>query len=573
MNAQTFSLPRDFERAFQASLEDWRRGDNVRRLWAKDASLWTGGDEGRWLGWLDVAERQRASSGALKALAGEVSAAGVTRVLLLGMGGSSLCADIIASTFPGTPGMPELRILDSTDPAQVAHLEDWAHRGLTLYVVSSKSGTTLEPNVFMEYFLNRSKAFTQTGNAEGRFVAITDPGSSLEATAQREGFGHLFYGEPSVGGRFSALSSFGMVPAALMGIDPDRFLAAALRMAGACGPDGPVEANPGVVLGTLLGSGTRLGRDKITIFSSPALRSLGAWLEQLIAESTGKDGTGIIPLDGEEPGHPSLYGNDRLFVYIRFEPAPDPLQDRAVDELARAGHPVIRISVDELYGMAAEFYRWEFAVAVAGSILGINPFNQPDVEAAKVEARRLTAAYEETGRLPPEEPLAEFEGLKAFADPANGRVLAADPRNDGSLKGFLRAHLARLRPGDYFALLAFIEMNAAHDRPLQAIRRALRKVRGNATSLGYGPRFLHSTGQLHKGGPDSGLFLQVTGGDAVDLPVPGRRLTFGAIKAAQARGDLQVLADRGRRLLRIHMGKDVPAGLERLLGLVEESVL
>ncbi len=319
-----------------------------------------------------------------------------------------------------------------------------------------------------------------------------------------------------------------------------------------------------MILGAILGTLAKNGRDKVTLFASPGISDLGAWLEQLLAESTGKDGKGLIPVDGERIGAPSVYGGDRVFVYLRLASAPDAQQDAAVEALENAGQPVVRIDVPGVYDLGQEFFRWEVATAVAGSILGINAFNQPDVEASKIETRKLTTAYETSGSLPPESPLFEADGIRLFTDAKNAAVLAQAVGSGATLADYLRAHLQRLSSGDYFALLAYLEMNDAHESRLQAIRHAVRDARRVATCLGFGPRFLHSTGQAYKGGPSSGVFLQITCDDAADLAIPGQKYTFGVVKAAQARGDFQVLAERNRRALRVHLGADVLAGLAKL---------
>jgi transaldolase/glucose-6-phosphate isomerase len=325
------------------------------------------------------------------------------------------------------------------------------------------------------------------------------------------------------------------------------------------------------VLGTILGVLANLGRDKVTIIASPGLRPLGAWLEQLLAESTGKDGKGIVPVDHETIGTPEVYGPDRLFVYIRLKTEPEQIQDDAVEGLERAGQPVIRISVADLYDLGQEFFRWEFATAVAGAIMGLNPFDQPDVEASKVAAKHLTAQYERTGVLPPESPIIEEQGIRLYADAAYARTLEAAMGHSPSLKNYLAAHLNRLAAGDYFALLAYIEMNSAHEAQLQCIRYIVRATKRVATCLGYGPRYLHSTGQAYKGGPNSGVFLEITCEDAADLPVPGQRYTFGVVKAGQARGDFRVLTERGRRVLRVHLGSDVKTGLMTLKTAIQRA--
>jgi glucose-6-phosphate isomerase len=561
---QTYSLPAYLASQVKASLEEWRTGEKVRRLWSGDASLWTGRDEGSWLGWLGITEDQSPHGQRLKSIAEEVRRAGFANALLLGMGGSSLCPEVLKMTFGTIDGYPELHVLDSTDPAQIRAFERKVDPARTLFIVSSKSGTTLEPNIFKQYFFEQVRRAVGADQAGNRFMAITDPGSRMEQVAKGDGFRHIFFGLPSIGGRYSALSNFGMVPAAIMGVDVPRLLDRAEEMAQACASCVPAGENPGVVLGTILGVLAGNGRDKVTIIASPGISGLGAWLEQLLAESTGKNGKGLIPIDLERVGPPQVYGSDRLFVYVRLETAPDRSQDEAVNALERAGHPVVRIMVTDPYDLGGEFFRWEIATAVAGSIIGINPFDQPDVEASKVETRRLTSEFEKTGSLPPETPLLEEGGLTLFTDDRNAAVLSRAAGSDRTLVGFLRAHIGRLRAGDYFALLAYVERTDAHQDRLQAIRHAVRDARRVATCLGFGPRFLHSTGQAYKGGPNNGVFLQVTCDDAADLPVPGQRYTFGVVKAAQARGDFQVLADRDRCALRVHLGADVEAGLSTL---------
>jgi transaldolase / glucose-6-phosphate isomerase len=343
-------------------------------------------------------------------------------------------------------------------------------------------------------------------------------------------------------------------------------------MARACAASVAADRNPGAILGAILGTLHNHGRDKVTIFASPAISDLGAWLEQLIAESTGKDGKGLIPVDREQLGPSAVYGTDRVFVYLRLESQPDPAQDAGVAALEQAGHPVLRVPLLDLYALAGEFFRWEFATAVAGAVIGINAFNQPDVEASKIETRKLTEQYEKSGSLPPESPLYEEGGIRLFTDAESAAALKKSANGNSTLAGFLRAHLARLRAGDYFALLAYIHMNDANEATLQSIRHAVRDLRRVATCLGFGPRFLHSTGQAYKGGPNSGVFLQITCDDAADVPVPGQKYTFGVVKAAQARGDFQVLAERRRRALRVHLPADVPAALSRLTAAIRRAL-
>src|SRR5579871_5854 len=544
----------------------------MQRLWQRDASLWTGSDESNWLGWLDILDEQIAQQDQLSRLAKEVQQRGFQDVLLLGMGGSSLCPEVLRLTFGRTTHFPNLHVLDSTDPAQVKAFEHQIDIAKTLFIVSSKSGSTLEPNIFKQYFFERTKQTVGATKAGGQFIAITDPGSQMQKVAEADRFLHIFFGRPSIGGRYSALSNFGMVAAAVVGIDVKKFLSLANEMKQACGPAVAVEENPGAKLGIILGTAANSGRDKVTIITSPAIADLGAWLEQLIAESTGKIGKGIIPVDRETIGVPDVYGNDRVFAYVRLESAPDKDQDEKVAAIEKAGHPVVRISMPDIYHLGAEFFRWEIATAVAGAIIGINAFNQPDVEASKIATRALTSEYEKSGSLPSEKPILEDSGVKLFTDEKNAAALAQAAGNDKSLAGYLRAHLGRIKAGDYFAVLGYIQMNAEHEANLQAMRHVVRNKKHVATCLGFGPRFLHSTGQAYKGGPNSGVFLQITCDDSVELPVPGQKYTFGIVKAAQARGDFQVLAERGRRALRVHLGSNLKAGLATLQAAVEKAV-
>ena len=572
INRQTYKLPESLAAGLKASLDDWRAQAKVRKLWARDASLWTGADEGQWLGWLGVTNGQLAHIDRLKAISEKAKTGGFSHALLLGMGGSSMGPEVMTMTFGKIAGYPELHVLDSTDPAHVKAFENKVDLAKTLFIVSSKSGSTLEPNIFKQYFFERLTEVVGEKEAGNRFIAITDPGSKMQKVAESDGFRRIFFGLPSIGGRYSVLSDFGLVPAAIMGVDVPKFLDRAEEMVQACMPSVPIEENPGVVLGLILGTAHDQGRNKLTLITSPGIGDLGAWLEQLIAESTGKAGKGIIPVDCESLAAPPTYGNDRLFVYVRLATAPDPAQDAAVEALERAGHPVVRIAVDEIYDLGEEFFRWEIATAVAGSVIGIHPFDQPDVEASKVATRRLTADYEQTGKLPPESPFFEEGGLKLFTDDKNATALGTALGNSPSISAYLKAHLNRIKAGDYFALLAYIEMNEAHTHALQIMRHAVRDNKLVATSLGFGPRFLHSTGQAYKGGPNRGVFLQITCDDAADIPIPGQKYTFGIVKAAQARGDFQALAERGRRVLRIHLGQDVRAGLDKLEAAINQAL-
>jgi transaldolase/glucose-6-phosphate isomerase len=569
LNAMSYKLPEELNEAVKAALEDWRKEGKARRLWAGDAALWTNTDEEQWLGWLDVIDAELKDVGRLETFAAEIKRAGYSDAVLLGMGGSSLGPEVLAQSFGASPGFPRLHVLDSTDPAQIRHLESTIDIARTLFIVSSKSGSTLEPNIFKQYFWERAKAALGEAGAAERFIAVTDPGSALEKMAHADGFRGVFHGVPTIGGRYSVLSDFGLVPAAASGIAVRQFLERAAAMARSCAASAPPIENPGVMLGAILGAAARLGRDKLTVLASPGIAALGAWLEQLLAESTGKQGRGIVPLDGEPIGAPAVYGADRLFAYLRLAGDQDGEREQAVSALEAAGQPVVRITVSDKMQLGQEFFRWEMATAVAGSIIGINPFDQPDVEAQKVKTRELTAAYEKSGKLPPETPFFTADGISFYADPENAAALQPQAT---SLAAVLKAHLARVHAGDYVALLAYIERNPAHAEALQWLRRMIRDRTHAATCVGFGPRFLHSTGQAYKGGPNSGVVLQITGDDSEDLPVPGQRYTFGVVKAAQARGDFDVLAERGRRLLRVHLPADLEGGLEIFAAALEQAL-
>jgi transaldolase/glucose-6-phosphate isomerase len=568
VNRLAYKLPKELSAAVAASLEEWKNNNKVARLWQKDASLWSSTDENKWLGWLTITEQQLANLATLKQLAVEVKKAKFKHILLLGMGGSSLCPEVLRMTFGKIAGFPELHVLDSTDPAQIKAIEKKLDLKKTLCIVSSKSGGTLEPNIFKQYFFERVGKAVGDQAVGSRFIAVTDPGSKMQQVAEDGKFWKIFAGDPTIGGRYSALSNFGMVPAAVMGMDLGKFLKTTEEMVQACGANSVADTNPGVLLGNILGVAANHGRDKITIVTSPGISDLGAWLEQLIAESTGKVGKGVIPVDREKLAKPSVYGSDRIFAYLRLANKPNKAQDTAVAAIEKAGHPVVRITLPNLYAVGQEFFRWEIATAVAGSIIGINAFNQPDVEASKIETKKLTSQYEATGSLPPESPFFIAKDAKLFADDKNSAALSGGK----SLNEIVKTHLSRIGAGDYFAVLGYIPMNAENEKALQTIRMSVRDAKKVATCLGFGPRFLHSTGQAYKGGPNSGVFLQITCDDASDLAVPGQKYTFGVVKAAQARGDFAVLAERGRRALRVHLGKNLKSGLNALAKAVSQSL-
>jgi len=570
-NEQTIALPAPLKIAVDGEAEAWRKKANLQRLWREEASLWTGADEGDWLGWLDVIEAELRDLPSLNEFAAEVKAQGYRDVLLLGMGGSSLGPEVLAKTLGSAPGFPTLHVLDSTDPAQVKSFEQKIDLARTLFIVSSKSGTTLEPNVLMEYFFRKATDVIGEKDAARHFVAITDPGSQLEKHARKHGFHRVFHGVPAIGGRYSVLSAFGIVPLAAIGHDVRAFLESARVMAHSCGPEVPPAQNPGVELGLTIGVLARQGRDKATIVASPALDSFGAWAEQLFAESTGKHGKGVIPVADEPLGAPAVYDAHRLFIYLRDAAQPDAAQDKAIEALEKAGQPVVRIGLASPQTLAQEFFRFEFATAVAGAVIGINPFDQPDVESAKVAARELTDAYEKSGSLAADKPVFKQNGIALYTDERNAQALRQAGANS-TLESWLRAQFGRIHDGDYFAVLAYLDRNDAHIKALQELRKAVRDSKRIATCLQFGPRYLHSTGQAYKGGPNSGVFLQITADAAADVSIPGRKASFGVIEAAQARGDLRVLAERGRRVLRAHVSHDLDEGIA-LLGETARAAL
>lgn len=529
--------------ALAAATKEWTAGGDIRRLWARDKALWTGADEDKWLGWLDIAARERADVATLEPLTRQ--AKNCADVVLIGMGGSSLGPDVIAHTFGRRDGWPRFHMLDSTDPGQIATVERAVDLARTLFIVSSKSGTTLEPNILKDYFFARVGA-----DAGKQFAAVTDPGSAMETEAREHGFAHVFFGDPAIGGRYSVLSKFGLVPAAAIGLDVAGLLDATETMVRACATG---DDNPGLRLGLTLGVLARqFGRDKVTILASPRLATLGSWLEQLFAESTGKHGKGLIPVDGETVGAAADYGRDRVFLYAALSSDDDEKQSEAIDMLALAGHPVVRIEIDDIIQLGQIFFLAEMATAVAGAVIGINPFDQPDVEASKVKTRALTDAYEKTGALPKDEPFFQADGVALFADADNRNALGQGK----SLTEIMRAHLSRAGAGDYVAMLAYVERNEAHTELLDGLRPVLRHATKCATCLGFGPRFQHSTGQAYKGGPNSGVFVQITHDPARDLAVPEKKYSFGVVELAQAQGDLAVLNERKRRAVRVHLSKD-----------------
>jgi transaldolase / glucose-6-phosphate isomerase len=569
VDRQELTLDPHFKKRVEEIADEWRTRGNVRKLWQRDKSLWTNSDEDRWLGWLDSVDDAKLAE--YSAFAGEIKQEHFKDALLLGMGGSSLGPQVLAETFGQQNGWPRLRILDSTVPAQIKALEAELDPSRTLFIVSSKSGGTTEPNILKDYFFAKVADKAGADQAGRHFVAITDPGSALEQHAKEQGFRRIFQGIPTIGGRYSVLSPFGLVPAAIAGLNIAELVKLSRSMIRSCGPDAPPAENPAVALGLALGAAAERGRDKITMLTSPALTSFGAWVEQLFAESTGKQGKGLIPIDGEPLGRPEVYGDDRLFIDLALKSEHDPEHEAKLKKLESADHPVIRIAQNSLPHIAQEFVRFEVATAVAGSVLGINPFNQPDVEASKIKTRELTSAFEKSGELPRETPVCSEQSLAVFTDEANAAALRKAGAGD-TVTSWLAAHFERIAAGDYFAVLAYLARSQQNIAVLQQLRVALRDRRHIATCLEFGPRFLHSTGQAYKGGPDSGVFLQITGDDGEDLAIPGHRASFGVVKSAQARGDFDVLLERGRRALRIHINGETAAGLKALQAAFERAL-
>jgi transaldolase/glucose-6-phosphate isomerase len=554
-----------------ADLQSFKKARFVERLWKKDAALWKQEAAHQKiirnsLGWLSLPEAMAAGLGPVRSFAAEIRQEGFRHAVVLGMGGSSLTCEVLRRVFGPVPGCPVLEVLDSTNPASVSALEARLDLGRTLFFVSSKSGSTLEPNCLMDYFFE--KVSRRSGAKAGRqFVAITDPHTAMEAAAHSRGFRKVFLNPADVGGRFSALSLFGLVPAAVAGIDAVKLLSSARAMAAACAR--PDEDNPGLALGAALGLRARQGRDKLTLSLSPALDSLGLWIEQLIAESTGKEGRGILPVHGEPLAAPEAYGADRLFVRAALRGQSEPEAEARLAALERAGHPVLRLSLADRHELGAQFFLWETATAAAGFLLGVDPFDQPDVQSAKDQAKKLLGGLE-GGTLPKETADLRAGGLAAFADTGLLSALGADRGLDMPLRRVLAEHFARIKPGDYAAVLAYVHPEEGCRLQLEALGRRLRRFTTAAVSVQYGPRYLHSTGQLHKGGPDQGVFLELVEPDAAVLPVPGQGFSFGTLHRAQARGDFAALLAGGRRVLRLDLGAAVEESLRAVVNAAEE---
>lgn len=516
-----------------AALEDMTAAHVIPRLWAKDHRLWK--DDPREitnrLGWLTVMEEMRTHLPRLTGLARAIRDEGVTDVVLLGMGGSSLGPEVLRCTFGSARGFPRLHVLDSTVPGLVRDITRTIRPAKTLFILASKSGGTIEVMSLYAHF-RALIAGTKGTSGGAQFIAVTDPDTGLARLAQTERFRTTFINPPDIGGRYSVLSLFGLVPAALIGLDLATLLGRGEDMAKACGMTDAPSGNPGALLGATMGVLGRSGRDKVTLVTSPKIKSFGLWAEQLLAESTGKEGTGLVPIAEEPLASPAAYGNDRLFVYLRLNGDANTRTDRHLRALERAGQPVVRLTLRDRYDLAAEFFRWEFATAVAGRILGIHPFDQPNVQESKENTSRILEEATRRGALP-----------------------------DVPTGGTLADLLAKAAPGKYLAILAYLRFSPKADQAIKALRRTLLVRHHLATTAGYGPRYLHSTGQLHKGGPDSGLFLQLMGRMAPDVPVPGKPYTFGTLAQAQAIGDVQSLQAHRRPVVQIQLGPQGPAAI------------
>jgi transaldolase/glucose-6-phosphate isomerase len=564
--------------AIQATLAKLDEQEFCRRLWERDASLWKREPEHQRiiksaLGWLTVPLTMLEQVGEIRKFVEEVRAAGLKHAVVLGMGGSSLCPDVCRATFGTIPGFLELHVLDSTVPASVARVEKSVDVARTLFLVSSKSGGTAETMNFYKYFYDRVGRLKGERAGEN-FVAVTDPGTSLEKLAHEQRFRRVFHGQPDIGGRYSALSNFGMVPAALAGVGVRALLENAEDLARACAASVPARDNPGARLGATLAEAARLGRDKITFVISPRIETFADWAEQLIAESTGKEGKGLVPVAGEALGEPAAYGNDRLFVYMKLASQTEDDIERKLQALEAAGHPVIRIELHDILDLGREFFRWEVATAAAGALLDINPFDQPNVQESKDNTNRLLAQFRSEGKLVEDTPVAEGEGVGFYCGAATRSRLerVMTPSEPRAMTDYLAAFLGQARRGDYVALLAYLEPSRRHKALVESIRLRLRGALRLATTVGFGPRYLHSTGQLHKGGAGNGLFIQVTADDTQDLPVPSESYSFSVLKQAQALGDLQSLESKGRRVVRFHLGKSIEDGLRGLLRMVDRAL-
>ncbi|HET9503646.1 MAG TPA: hypothetical protein VFO93_08890 [Hymenobacter sp.] len=554
-----------YQDAITAEINELNNKNFTAGFWQKQADLWTDSAEGQesirsYMGWLRVAETMQQAVPEITAFVQEVKQAGFEHVVVMGMGGSTMAPIVFEKSFPAGQGLP-VSVLDTTDPGTVQQIEQSVPLEKTLFIVASKSGTTAEPLAFGDYFYAKLKEL-KGDKAGENFVAITDPGSKFVTNATNEGYRKIFLNFAEVGGRFSALTYFGLVPAALYGIDIAALLDRAVAMMQACGSDGEVQDNPGLKLGATMGVLSKEGRDKLTLVVPDKLHDLGLWLEQLLAESTGKEGKGVLPVAGEPLGAPEVYGHDRLFVYVGYEDTPDQENRQKLQALQDAGHPVVTILMKEPLDLGAEFFRWEVATAVAGAVLRINPFDQPNVQESKTATDRVMKVVQEQGHLP--------AGPAAAAE-ADGVSYFTDAKGDGAV-GTLKAFFAQAKAGDFVNLQAYLTESDAITAELQEFRKLVQEHLHIATTSGYGPRFLHSTGQYHKGGPNTGLFVQFTHQSPVELPLPGRSYSFGTFENAQAQGDLETLQQYERRTLHIDLGGDAEASLPKVVAALKEAL-
>ncbi len=536
----------------------------VQRIWRKDASVWKTDEESQKiinnsLGWLTVPNEMISVVEELTEFADSIRSRGFKHVMVCGMGGSSLCPEVFAKTFGPQPGFPELLVLDSTDPDVLADYLQRIDVKRCLFVISSKSGSTTEPNTFYKFWYDQLSKQTETPG--DNFIAITDPGSPLIERVQKLNFHRIFLNQPDIGGRYSALSYFGMLPAALMGIDVRKFLERASDTVLQC----QSPTNEALQLGALIGDCANAGRDKLTLVIDDRISTLGLWIEQLVAESTGKESRGVLPVAGEPLGSPEVYGNDRFFVAINVGSASEETE-AGLRKLAEAGHPVVYRELTDEYDLGSEFFTWEFATACAGWRIGINPFDQPNVQESKDATKELLTTFVNHGKLPEQDALIGDESLTIYSSEGSQNLPTT------TVLDVLSVHLATIKPGDYVAFLDYVEETTNTEKELQAIRLLIRDRFKCATTTGYGPRFLHSTGQLHKGGPDTGVFIQLTANDAVDFAVPEESYTFSILKQAQALGDFRSLSTRGRRAIRVDLGDDTAGGLAKLKSLIARAV-
>ncbi len=554
-----------YQDAITAEINALNNKNFTAGFWQKQADLWTDSAEGQdsirsFMGWLRVAETMQKAVPEITAFVQEVTQAGFEHVVVMGMGGSTMAPIVFEKSFPAGQGLP-VSVLDTTDPGTVQQIEQSVPLEKTLFIVASKSGTTAEPLAFGDYFYAKLKEL-KGDKAGENFVAITDPGSKFVTSATNEGYRKIFLNFAEVGGRFSALTYFGLVPAALYGIDIAALLDRAVAMMQACGSNGDVQDNPGLKLGATMGVLSKEGRDKLTLVVPDKLHDLGLWLEQLLAESTGKEGKGVLPVAGEPLGAPEVYGRDRLFVYVGYEDTPDQENRQKLQALQDAGHPVVTILMREPLDLGAEFFRWEVATAVAGAVLRINPFDQPNVQESKTATDRVMKVVQEQGHLP--------AGPAAAAE-ADGISYFTDAKGDGAV-GTLKAFFGQAKAGDFVNLQAYLTESDAITAELQEFRQLVQEHLHLATTSGYGPRFLHSTGQYHKGGPNTGLFVQFTHQSPVELPLPGRSYSFGTFENAQAQGDLETLQQYKRRTLHIDLGSDAEASLPKVVAALKEAL-